>query len=357
MEVQHDNRLEKGRSSSLDEPWVSVIIINWNSWRDTIRCLDSVVAHDYSRLSIIVIDNGSEDDSICRLEEWKQRQNLVYSNLSSRETLQRSSGSGGAAKFRTFVLLSNEENMGFSSGNNIGLNYALHQDQRPEYILFLNNDCVLHMGCVTHLITAADNNYGIAAAAQYVGNNIVHTIHVSRWPKINYLVSPLFNNQKKYKIYWLEVDVDWVSGAVLLLGVELCRDIISRYGYMWREDYFLYCEDFELSVRLKNMGIGVVVSMQARVDHRMGGSAGGLLSIYYMRRNRIHLCRDCCNYLFKIPCLVLVAGIGFARAVRQWLIGNKSIALVHLVATKDGLLDMRGKWILHDQYAQKSRSA
>jgi len=45
-------------------PKVAIIILNWNGWKDTIKCLESVFRIDYPNYQVIVVDNGSTDDSV-----------------------------------------------------------------------------------------------------------------------------------------------------------------------------------------------------------------------------------------------------------------------------------------------------
>src|SRR5438093_1335892 len=49
---------------------VHVVIVNFNGWRDTTECLESVLRSDYANLRVIVVDNSSTDDSPKRLKEW-----------------------------------------------------------------------------------------------------------------------------------------------------------------------------------------------------------------------------------------------------------------------------------------------
>ena len=53
-------------------PHVSIIILNWNGWRDTIECLESVYRITYPNYDIIIADNGSEDDSIKKIKDYTE---------------------------------------------------------------------------------------------------------------------------------------------------------------------------------------------------------------------------------------------------------------------------------------------
>ena len=56
----------------MDNPGIALIILNWNSWRDTVVCLESVQDLDYPDFRIILVDNGSTDDSLRRIKDWSE---------------------------------------------------------------------------------------------------------------------------------------------------------------------------------------------------------------------------------------------------------------------------------------------
>jgi len=47
---------------------VAIIILNWNGWEDTIECLESVFRNTYPNYQVIVLDNGSTDDSVEKID-------------------------------------------------------------------------------------------------------------------------------------------------------------------------------------------------------------------------------------------------------------------------------------------------
>ncbi len=94
------------------QPDVTCILLNWNGWRDTVECLKALKECRYRNLTIIVVDNGSTNDSVARIR----------------------------AAHPDVLLLESGKNLGFAGGNNIGIRYALAQG--AEYVWLLNNDTV-----------------------------------------------------------------------------------------------------------------------------------------------------------------------------------------------------------------------
>jgi hypothetical protein len=54
-------------------PLVAISVLNWNGWQDTLECLRSIRALDYPHYLMIVVDNGSRNDSVARIKEWAMR--------------------------------------------------------------------------------------------------------------------------------------------------------------------------------------------------------------------------------------------------------------------------------------------
>lgn len=99
----------------MDLPLVKIIILNWNGWRDTIECLESLYKINYPSYQVVVVDNGSTDDSVSRIKRWAKENG------------------------KTLEALEIKENLGFARGNNVGIKYVIG-NENPEYILILNND-------------------------------------------------------------------------------------------------------------------------------------------------------------------------------------------------------------------------
>ena len=62
-------------------PLVSIIILNWNGWSDTVECLESIYHLNYSNYQVIVVDNNSTDDSIQKINDYAMGKLKVKSNF------------------------------------------------------------------------------------------------------------------------------------------------------------------------------------------------------------------------------------------------------------------------------------
>jgi GT2 family glycosyltransferase len=118
----------------VERPTVHILVLNWNGWRDTIECLESVLQLDYDPVRIIVCDNGSTDGSLDHIRAWARGEESVVVSSSPLNSpvrpaaepvkfleLDRSAAEAGAsAGDARFTLIDNEANLGFAGGNNVG---------------------------------------------------------------------------------------------------------------------------------------------------------------------------------------------------------------------------------------------
>ena len=107
-------------------PSVAVIILNWNGRDDTIACVESLQTLDYPKFDVIVVDNGSTDESVPAIRK----------------------------RFPDLELVQTGRNLGFAEGNNVGIRMAL--ERGVDYVLLLNNDTVVHPSLLTELVSAAE---------------------------------------------------------------------------------------------------------------------------------------------------------------------------------------------------------
>jgi len=123
-------------------PRVSIIILNWNGWKDTIECLESLFQITYPNYDVIVVDNASDDDSLVKIQDFCKgdcsgRSNFIdYStedkpvmifepDLKAQRNHQETDHSSSRAKSnKRLYLICNSKNDGFAEGNNIGVRFT-----------------------------------------------------------------------------------------------------------------------------------------------------------------------------------------------------------------------------------------
>ncbi len=267
---------------------VAIIILNWNGWRDTIECLESVYRINYNDYDVIIVDNGSNDNSVEAIRRYCD--GSIHLIEYSREVAERGGDRRIEKKMskvpsnRKLRLILNEKNYGFAMGNNIGITYAL-KALRPRYVVLLNNDTVVDPNFLKKIIDAMEElDIGIAGpkVCRYDKPNVVESlggvINVKRceFPHIH------ANSQDRFKGV---LDVDYVTGCCMAIR----EDVFRRVG-LFDPVYFCYVEEVDFCYRAKARGYRIAVVADAKIWHKGGRSSGGdfgYLYNYYRVRNKL----------------------------------------------------------------------
>lgn len=222
---------------------VAIIIVTWNGKEDCLTCLSSLRNLVPPRPSIILVDNGSTDDTVEVITE----------------------------RFPEVTIITSPSNLGFAGGNNLGIERALTEG--ADYVCLLNNDTAVDPHFLEELLrfAAADPRAGILGSRilYYDRPDMIwsYGIAVNR---ISGRIYTTYNNRKDSEISGVITQVDAVSGAAMLLK----REMLQEVGLL-DEDYYLYFEDVDLCLRARRMGYKIVTVSSSRVRHKVSGSMGG----------------------------------------------------------------------------------
>lgn len=248
---------------------VSIIIVNWNGWQDTLECLDSLKKIIYQNYEVIVIDNGSENDSVSQLKNYLAENNPPVGGHNSR-----------------FIIL--DSNLGFAGGNNIGIKYALNSG--ADYVLLLNNDTIVAPDFLDELVRAGeiDARCGILGPKIYFEsdkNRIWFGGGCFSWfgggRHLEYGAIDKDPADKKTK------EVDYMTGCCFLIK----RAAIENIGLL-NEDFFLYYEDTEWSLKARKNGYKIIYVPSSHIWHKVSRSTKPETNkkvFYYHLRNALLL--------------------------------------------------------------------
>ncbi|MBE7414621.1 MAG: glycosyltransferase family 2 protein [Deltaproteobacteria bacterium] len=239
-------------------PKVSIVVLNWNGYRDTAECVQSLRDVVYPALEIIVVDNGSVDGSL--------------------NALKRRFPSG-------IRFIGTGKNLGFAGGCNAGIRQAL--ENGADYVLLLNNDTVVAPDFVKEIVTAAEGEprAGILCSKVYFHDR----------PDVVWYSGAYFNSllgwgrhlgfNKKDSGGSGAMETGRPTGCAMMVTRELCE----RTG-LFDEDYFCYAEDLDWGMRAKRAGFKVLYVPSSRVWHKVSASSGSVgvaASLYYSTRNTL----------------------------------------------------------------------
>ena len=289
----------------MNSPLVSVIVLNWSNWKDTVKCLDSLARSTYRDFEVIVVDNGSVDDSPSKIREYF-RGDAAGSRLpNSRKpdktpvvtelTLAESEAiviSGSHDQVRKvnvesgLTLIVNDKNYGYAEGNNIGIRYSLAVSS-PDYVLVLNNDTVVDDGMISELVGAceAEKSIGFAGPKVYrydpSGSKRVIDFAGGRIDLLRGIGHHIGIDEADNGQYDARTQVDFVEGSCMMVRTEMIRKI----GMLDRS-YFAYFEDCDWCVRGSENGYKSVYVPEAVLWHKVSSSSHGTMKTHYLTRNR-----------------------------------------------------------------------
>ena len=223
------------------------------------ECIESLKKLDYPEMRIVVVDNGSTDDSTTVIRQ----------------------------RYPSITLLESKQNLGFTGGNNLGIVKAL--EMGTDYVWLLNNDTVVERDALRKMVQAIGNSPDVGIASP--------VIYFQEPPgEIQFCGS--YIDWKRKRIVKLEIGEPYPSNGVnvSLWGTALLirRDVVERVGYL-NEKYFAYHEDEEYCMRAARAGYRCIVVPDARVYHknsRSTGSNDAPMQVFLRSRNLFFLWMD-----------------------------------------------------------------
>lgn len=290
-------------------PKVAIIILNWNGWEDTIECLESLNKINYKNYDIILVDNGSEDDSVTKIKDYckgnlKIETEYVSYDSSNKpiEIIEYDINIIDDLKEikipdlplnQRLILIKTRKNYGFAGGNNFGIKLALRLLD-AKYILLLNNDTVVDPNFLTELVKTAENDahIGFVGPKTYYYNK-KRLIQTTGGCRIDLKrAEPMHVDLEEYDHgqYDRDLDLDYISGASLLCK----REVIEKIGLM-DEAHFMYWEETDWCFRGLKYGYKSAYNYKSIIWHKVGKSSQTSFKIYYHNRNRVYFMKKNAN--------------------------------------------------------------
>jgi hypothetical protein len=235
-----------------------IIIVNYKNWEDTVECVQSLINCKVSIEQILVIENFSCNDSFNKIKS-------VFKNIN---------------------ILKTEKNLGFTGGNNLGINYAL--ENNFEYVILLNNDTIVEdSNSIIRLIKNMDENQdtslGTGEIFYYPQKNIIWydggKLVYWRGLAIHYNYGKDAENLRQTNNI---KEVNFISGCFMCIRLK----DIPRLGLL-NENFFLYLDDIEYSARAIKNNLKLKYFPESVIYHKANGEnnlSSGM--VYYSIRNR-----------------------------------------------------------------------
>ena len=278
-------------------PRVYIVLLNWNGWKDTIACLESLSRLDYANARWVVCDNGSTDDSVSRLRDWAAATGTASGRLSAVEMEREAALAGGVlGSDALLALIQTGANLGFAGGCNVGIAYTMARGD-ADYVWLLNNDTVVDAQALSALVTRASEPDGpgiVGSTLCYLdAPERVQSLGGGTFNPVRAMTRHIADGEARRELSatearQVEATMDYVVGASMLVS----RRFLDRVGLM-QDDYFLYFEEIDWAERARRIDPTLTLGFASRsvVFHKVGASAGthsrSLLSLRYLTANRL----------------------------------------------------------------------
>jgi len=334
----------------MTQPKVAIVILNWNGWRDTLECLESLFNQHYENFQVILCDNDSTDDSEQRILDWcsgdysiaslaqPKLQRLVaptatkpiaITRLTRDEIISSSAGLIGTP----LVLIQNGANLGFAGGNNSGLQLGLNLG--ADYCWLLNNDTVVEPDCLAQMVSHTEqlkakgvkNTCG-SVQCFYDDPNVIQALGGFGFSHRSAITSETFGRYLTRDQYSA---IDHEAYAAKLDAIHGCswllsREFLTEIGLM-DDRYFLYYEEIDWALRARGR-YQLTYAPEAFVYHKEGASIGSksfkrprsAFAEYHIHKSRLRFVRK--HLPFRLPQVAMFSMMQAANRFRQKLSGN-----------------------------------
>lgn len=293
---------------TINEPKVSVIVLNWNGWKDTIKCLESVYQLDYRNYDVFVVDNGSEDNSIEKVKEYCKGKievntpffeydpvnkpirykEIIFNGISFEPNDEFQIENINIPNLKPgfeLTLIKISENRAFAGGNNVGLKYVLG-NINSNYIFLISNDIIVNKNFLEIINFAEDHPSSGSFQPKMLWMDypdkidsvgLEYSKNGLGFNRGAFTQSNLYNNPEEI--------FGCCAGACIYRSSSL-KDI-EFDGQYFDEDFEAYYEDFDLSFRLRWAGWNSWYYPEAVCYHGRGKTCGVLsdFTVYHNWRN------------------------------------------------------------------------
>ncbi len=292
----------------MEWPRAAIVVLNWNGWPDTIDCLESLQRLTYPNYQVILVDNGSTDDSVERIKAWAEGEvpggfrpavapgpKPVAVAEYTREEAERGglptpeAALGAMDSPRRLVLIRNATNLGFGSGTNVGLRYAV--ERRYEYIGPLNNDTSAPPEYLSRLIGTLDRHGEFMAISPKIlyADDPGRVFYAGGWASLWCSSVGYVGHQQRDREAWRGVhETTFISGCCFVGR----RNLFESIGF-FDEDFFFGYDEVAYSHVARRRGFAVGVDLDVVMFHKHGRSYGNRepFRVYHNTKNHVLMLR------------------------------------------------------------------
>ena len=241
------------------DPKICVLVLNWNGADDTIDCIHSLKKVTYNHAEIVVIDNGSTDDSVQRIKK----------------------------QYGDVIIIEIESNLFFGGGNNVGLDWAQKHDF--DYVVFLNNDTTVEPDFLEPLLAGFEHPQNVGMVAPLMCYSASPDLVWYGGGKVNLWTGVVEHLHIRKNVTLLETKpmiTDYITGCCLMMPTNLAMEL-GGFDLSFK----MYGEDVDLSLRTRAAGYELLFEPNSKIYHKVSASLGGEFAFSKLRRKLVGLLR------------------------------------------------------------------
>lgn len=277
----------------------AIIILNWNGYKDTIECLETLYKMQ-SEFYVIITDNASTDNSVENISHYLTISKIKHLVLTAGECLSE------APSLHECIIYKKNQNLGFAKGNNEAL--RLIANYLPQHVLLLNNDTLVEPDFLDKLNSFALTHTDIPVLTPMIclerSRNIIWNCGGRMkygFRRYYYADRPVSEVKEKEFL-----PISFITGCALFFTPSLTKESIFSYkvknnitskelplllpdGGIFTERFFFGEEDFNFSMRMNKNKIKMACVLTSKIYHKVSASTGsknqfGKIYIHYLNR-------------------------------------------------------------------------
>jgi GT2 family glycosyltransferase len=308
-----------------------VAVLNWKQVDLTIDCLDSLLNASPRPAHVVVVDNGSRDDSLQKLMAWSARNGVTYQVLATDTP----SAPAPKTPVAWLTIVASSTNRGFAGGNNVALRY-LEKRTPVTHFLLLNNDATVAPDFFAEMRRALDANPDAGLLTGTIledepGDKVWYA--GAKENRLRALISHKFEIPSSDEA----IPTPFISGCAMLIS----RRLLESIGPLAECYDPIYWEDAEYSSRARAARFPVLYAPKAIVRHKVGATVGRLFvsapTTFWQNRYRAFYVRRNYHGWVKGAALAYLVATKPARAVVETLRGRPKIGWAILRGVTTGL--------------------
>ncbi len=293
-------------------PKIILVVLNWNMPADTIECVESCQKTQYDNFEVIIVDNGSKDNSVKQFRE----------------------------RFPHIETIANEENLGYAGGNNVGMKRAL--EKGADWVLLLNNDTTIDPKMLEELAASVRRHPEAGMLAPkvlyYDDRGVINSLGTSMdWLRLRPYIGEC--NRPDTDAWPETIERDILVGCGLLVK----RQLIEKVG-MIDEAFFIFHEEADWCFRSRAAGFKNLVVPGAKMYHKASKTmrAFSALTHYYSTRNFLRLTQKNAGPVDRVK---VAAGLSYlsARSALRYAAGDKKLPRAFFLGLWDYFTGNTGK--------------